>query len=47
MQTKLKIEFNSEGLFHDQEDWDWPVWEAGNGVMVLNMYDFDLNGFSF
>lgn len=45
LQTKLKVETNSEGLFQDQEGCFWPVWEAGNGVIVLNMYDSDPNAF--
>lgn len=43
LQTKLKVETNSEGLFQYQGGCFWPVQEVGNGV--LNMYDFDPNAF--
>lgn len=38
-----KVEINSEGLFQDQGGCFWSIWEVGNSVMVLNMYDFDQN----
>ena len=43
LQTKLKVETNSESLFQYQGGCFWPVQEVGNGV--LNMYDFDPNAF--
>lgn len=36
MQTKLKVEFNSEGLCQDQGGCYWPVKKAGKGGMALN-----------
>lgn len=36
MQTKLKVEFSSEGLCQDQGGCYWPVKKAGKGGMVLN-----------
>lgn len=45
MQTKLKVEFNSEGLYQDHGGCFWPVWEVGKGGIILNKYDFDVNVF--
>lgn len=45
MQTKLRVGFNSKGLFQDQGGCPWSVWELGNGVMFLNIYEFDPDAF--
>lgn len=49
MQTKLKVEFSSEGLCQDQGGCYWPVKKAGKGGMVLNSINLTqkLSNFSF
>lgn len=45
MQTKLKVEFNSEVLYQDHRGCYWPVCEVGKGGIILNMRDFDVKAF--